>query len=246
MSTSSLWRGLNAGAQAQMQIRDYTVATLAQRLESSGVQVGELSGGPTVELRESWIPGVEIFPRTIWQQQQRGWFGEFARQNDPNSILTKLGLWPRQWATALMFAQSAKGFHIHPPFIPEGEPPEAWFQRVFLAAPVDYSLRPYHREQWDVMFFLQGTCEMFLLDERAGLPRRRMRFVIEGDSRPGRNNAGVVIPAGVAHAIRSVSSADLIMVYGTSTQFVPEHEGRLHCGVETAALPEEWARYFSG
>ena len=84
-----------------------------------------------------------------------------------------------------------------------------------------------------------------LADERAGLPRRVMRFVVEGDDRRGANNAGVVIPAGVAHALRVEGSVDAIMVYGTSTQFDPAFEGRIADGVEKAPLPPEWENYLS-
>lgn len=90
------------------------------------------------------------------------------------------------------------------------------------------------------MFFAQGAAEMLLIDERRGLERRRMRFIVEGDDNRGPNNIGVVIPAGVAHAIRVESSVNLIMVYGTSTKFAPEFEGRIANSVEFAPLPDEW------
>lgn len=246
MTSDPLWHGLTDSARARLTSRDYARPSLAGRLGSSGAEAGELAGGPSAELREAWIPGVEIFHRPVFQQRHRGWFGEFARQNDPNSTLTRIGMWPRQWATALMFANTAKGFHIHPPHVPEGIEPEAWFRRLFVEEPENYALRPYEREQWDAMFFVQGTCEMFLAEERAGLPPRKMRFVIEGDNRPGPGNVGVVIPAGVAHALRCASSQDLIMVYGTSTQFIAENEGRIESSVETPTLPEAWERYFGG
>ncbi|HZJ15918.1 MAG TPA: hypothetical protein VFD27_12775, partial [Chthoniobacteraceae bacterium] len=101
-------------------------------------------------------------------------------------------------------------------------------------------------EQWDVMFFVQGNVEMLLCDERAGLPRRVMRFLLEGDDRRGPNNAGVVIPPGVAHALRVEGSTDAIMVYGTSTQFDPTFEGRIADGVERAPLPGEWEDFLRG
>lgn len=237
-----MWRGLKPEARRQLETRDYQRRPLRERLATSGVEAGEVAGGPAEDLREAWIPGVEVFHRPVYQQRHRGWFAEFARQEDPQSVLCRIGLWPRQWATALMFAGTAKGFHIHPPHIPEGEDPAAWFQRLFTSeAPPP---RPYGLEQWDAMFFVQGICEMFLVDERAGLPRRRMRLLIEGDNRPGPHNAGVVIPAGVAHAVRSAGSEDLIMVYGTSTQFVPASEGRLLSGIENPGVPADWARYF--
>lgn len=142
-----------------------------------------------------------------------------------------------------MFANTAKGFHIHPPFIPENEKPEAWFQRLFVEEPENFTRRLYEREQWDVMFFIQGTAEMILVDERAGMPRRVMRFIVEGDNLRGANNVGVVIPPGVAHAIRAADSSDLIMVYGTSTSFNPDFEGRLASKVEDAPLPPEWEQF---
>ena len=47
----------------------------------------------------------------------------------------------------------------------------------------------YDDEQWDVMFFLQGRVEIILCDIRAGLPRRVMRFFIDGDNHRSHNNA---------------------------------------------------------
>ena len=95
------------------------------------------------------------------------------------------------------------------------------------------------------MFFVQGVAEMILRDVRAGMPTRTMRFFVEGDNHPGANNVGIVVPAGVAHAIRGEGSEDLIMVYGTSTAFRPEFEGRIASDVETAMLPESWQRFLS-
>jgi len=71
-----------------------------------------------------------------------------------------------------------------------------------------------------------------------------MRFLIDGDNIPGPNNVGIVIPAGVAHALRSADSSDLIMVYGTSTRFNPDFEGRIESRVEAAPLPSDWQGYF--
>jgi hypothetical protein len=70
--------------------------------------------------------------------------------------------------------------YLAQPAIPAGTTPEAWFQRLFVEEPENYALRPYDQEQWDMMFFIQGQAEMFLVDERAGMPRRKMRFIIEG------------------------------------------------------------------
>jgi dTDP-4-dehydrorhamnose 3,5-epimerase-like enzyme len=239
---SDLWNGLKPGARAQLGQRDYTQKSLGERLSTTGVEAGELISGRST-LGGVWIPGVELFSRRVYPQRHRGFFGEFARMGE--GVLAEIGMWPRQWATARMFAATAKGFHMHPPFIPDGTTAEAWFQRLFLAEPQAFDQRPYDREQWDVMFFIQGNIEMILVDERAGLPRRIMRFLIEGDDQRGPNNAGVVIPAGVAHALRAEGANDAIMVYGTSTSFRADFEGRIASGVESAPLPPEWASYLA-
>jgi dTDP-4-dehydrorhamnose 3,5-epimerase-like enzyme len=142
-----------------------------------------------------------------------------------------------------MFASTAKGFHVHPPSVPEGSAATDWLHRLFVDEPENYSLRRYDDEQWDVMFFLQGRVEMILCDIRAGLPRRVMRFFVDGDNHRGNNNVGVVIPAGVAHAIRVEGGEDVIMVYGTSTVFHPEFEGRIASEIENAELPESWQKF---
>ena len=237
---SDLWQALKPGARDQLAQRDYSQKSLAQRLATTGVEAGEIIGKRS-DLAEAWIPGVEVFSRKIYPQRHRGFFGEFARMGE--GMLGEIGLWPRQWATARMFASTAKGFHIHPPHIPADTTAEAWFQRLFVGEPSNFQLRPYEHEQWDAMFFVAGNVEMILVDERAGLPRRVMRFLIEGDDQRGPNNAGLVIPAGVAHALRAEGSRDVIMVYGTSTAFRPDFEGRIAAGVESAPLPEEWQKY---
>tara|TARA_R110002096_G_scaffold24760_32_gene78097 strand:+ start:15168 stop:15911 length:744 start_codon:yes stop_codon:yes gene_type:complete len=236
----TLWRALSDDARKSLESRSYAKKDVATALGTSGVDASQLLDNS--ELGDVWIPGVEIFSRRVFQQRHRGYFAEFSRKTDGR--LNEIGMWPQQWATALMFANTAKGFHIHPPHIPEGEEPAAWFQKLFVENPDDYSARPYDKEQWDAMFFIRGICEMFLIDERDGMPRRKMRFFIEGDQMPGANNVGVVIPSGVAHALRVASSEDLIMVYGTSTTFVPEFEGRIESGVEQDNMPEDWRRYW--
>jgi len=145
-----------------------------------------------------------------------------------------------------MFAGTAKGFHIHPPSIPADQDPAEWHQKLFPSATesTNYADRPYGEEQWDAMFFVQGMIEFLLLDERAGMPRKAMRFMIDGDNYPGKNNIGLVIPSGVAHALRCASSEDVIMVYGTSTTFNPPFEGRLYSDIENCPLPDDWDRYF--
>jgi dTDP-4-dehydrorhamnose 3,5-epimerase-like enzyme len=86
---------------------------------------------------------------------------------------------------------------------------------------------------------------MILREARAGMPLRTMRFIVDGDNHRGSNNVGVVIPAGVAHALRVEGSEDVIMVYGTSVSFRPEFEGRIASEVETATLPESWQRFLA-
>lgn len=234
------WKGLRESARARLETRDYSKASLARRLATNGAGGGELIGGRG-ELDDVWIPGVEIFQRKIYQQKGRGYFGELARLNE--GVLHEIGLVPRQWASALMHRDSAKGFHIHPPHVPDGVPAELWFRRLFVDSPKDYAQRPYDKEQWDVMFFLTGICEMVLVDERQGMERRLMRFSISGDSRPGVDNVAVVIPPGVGHALRCIGNEDLIMAYGTSTSFNPDWEGRIASDVENAPLPEDWLNY---
>jgi dTDP-4-dehydrorhamnose 3,5-epimerase-like enzyme len=238
-----LWQGLTAEAQKTLVTRDYTPQSFAERLAGVGIEASKLASADrtTAEWREIWIPGVEIFPRQIHYQRHRGVFGEFVRRDE--GVLGRIGFWPGQWANARMFAQTAKGFHVHPPSIPKGKKPADWMRRLFVDEPENYALRPYGYEQWDVMFFVQGVAEMILRDVRAGLPTRTMRFFIDGDNHPGANNVGIVVPPGIAHAIRVEGSEDLIMVYGTSTSFHPEFEGRIASEIETAALPESWERF---
>jgi dTDP-4-dehydrorhamnose 3,5-epimerase-like enzyme len=238
---TDLWKGITPAARGQLTQRDYRVGSLAERLATTGVEAGELIAADRDTVAGAWIPGVEIFARKIYPQRHRGFFGEFARRDE--GPLAGIGFWPDQWATARMFANTGKGFHIHPPFIPEGENPLEWFKRLFVREADNFALRPYDREQWDVMFFIQGVAEMLLVDERAGMERRVMRFIIEGDDHRGPNNAGIVIPPGVAHALRAEGSTDVIMVYGTSTKFNPDAEGRIASSLESAPLPAEWARY---
>jgi dTDP-4-dehydrorhamnose 3,5-epimerase-like enzyme len=238
-----LWQGLSAEAQKALVMRDYTPQSFADRLAGAGIEAGKLASADraTAENRQVWIPGVEVFPRQIHHQRHRGVFGEFVRRDD--GVLKRIGFWPGQWANARMFAQTAKGFHVHPPRIREGIQPEDWMRRLFIEEPENYALRRYADEQWDVMFFVQGVAEMILRDVRAGMPPRTMRFFVDGDNHPGANNVGIVVPPGVAHAIRVEGSEDVIMVYGTSTSFHPEFEGRIASEIETAQLPESWERF---
>jgi dTDP-4-dehydrorhamnose 3,5-epimerase-like enzyme len=241
-NTNERWKGVRPAARARLETRDYSNDTVVRRLATSGLGVGGVMKARE-ELADAWIPGVEVFPRRVFQQKGRGYFSELTRLNE--GVLDRIGLAPKQWASALMHRDSAKGFHIHPPHIPEGVEPAQWFRDLYVDSTGDFLRRPYDREQWDVMFFLTGLCEMILVDEREGLTRRVMRFTISGDSKPGDDNAAVVIPPGVGHALRSIGTEDLIMVYGTSTTFNPDWEGRIGSGIENSALPEDWSDYLA-
>lgn len=239
----NLWQGIDEDARGALRTRDYRTASFAQELSQRGVDASELVAADRKqrEVKEAWIPGVEIFPRKVHPQRYRGLFGEFVRRDE--GILAQIGLWPKQWAAARMFAGTAKGFHVHPPSVPEDGDATNWLRRLYIKEPEDYSLRPYEREQWDVMFFLQGRAEIILYDIRAGLPRRTMRFFVDGDNHRSNNNVGVVIPPGVAHAIRAEGTEDMITVYGTTMAFHPEFEGRIASEIEAAQLPEEWQQF---
>ena len=127
------------------------------------------------EIGDAWIPGVEIFPRRdlsaaaprllrrIRARRAKACSGRSAsgRSNGP----------PRASSPARPKASTFTR-RTSPP----APTPEAWFRRLFIDEPANYALRPYDREQWDAMFFLQGNVEMILVDERAGLPRRRHAF----------------------------------------------------------------------
>ena len=237
-----LWQGLSAEGQAALTTRDYAKGDLTKQVSEIGIEAGKLDRNAR-EMGEVWIPGVEIFSRIIYPQRHRGSFGEFARRDE--GIVKKIGFWPKQWAAARMFAQTAKGFHVHPPFVPNESKPEEWFQKVFVNEPENFSLRHYDDEQWDMMFFVQGVAEMILRDLRAGMPTRTMRLFIDGDNHRSANNVGLIIPPGVAHAIRAEGSEDVIMVYGTSVSFRSEFEGRIASEVETAALPDSWQKFLA-
>ncbi len=220
----NLWQGIDVGAQKALNTRNYRTASFAQELSERGVDASELAAADRNkrEIKKAWIPGVEIFSRKIHAQRHRGSFGELVRRDE--GILAQIGFWPKQWSAARMFAQTAKGFHVHPPSIPADATVADWLRRLFIDERDNYSLRRYDDEQWDVMFFLQGRAEMILCDR-------------------SNNNVGVVVPPGVAHAIRAEGSEDVIMVYGTSTIFHPEFEGRIASEIETPQLPESWETF---
>lgn len=241
--TSNIWKGLRQSAQSQLATRDYGTREFSSDLSASGVPAGALVAHRD-DLQEVWIPGVEVFPRVVHQQSGRGHFSELARLSE--GPLHEIGLVPRQWSSSLMYQGSSKGFHIHPPYVPPGQSPGDWFQHLYATCGGGHDERRYELEQWDVIFFLTSRCEVFLVDERDGLPRRKMRFTISGDQYPSDDNVGVVIPPGVSHAFLNLGNEDLMMIYGTSTSFQPKWEGRIESAIENASLDSGWARYFEG
>src|SRR6266436_3581827 len=238
-----LWQGIEARAKKALDTRNYRLAGFAQELSERGVEASELAAADRKrnDIKEAWIPGLVLFRSRVHPQRHRGFFGEFVRRDE--GILAQIGFWPKQWSAARMFANTAKGFHVHPPSVPENKLAADWLRRLFVDEPENYSLRSYADEQWDVMFFLQGRVEIILCDIRAGFPKRVMRFFVDGDNHRSDNNVGIVVPPGVAHAIRAEGAEDVIMVYGTSTVFHPEFEGRIASEVESAELPESWQRF---
>src|SRR5215472_13248656 len=131
----NLWQGVDPVVQDALSARDYRTASFAQELAQRGVEAGELVGADRKQrdINEAWIPGVEIFARKVYPQRHRGFFGEFVRRDE--GVLGRIALWPKQWSAARMFAPTAKGFHVHPPSIPEGRSATNWLRRLFMDEP---------------------------------------------------------------------------------------------------------------
>src|ERR1044071_49549 len=132
---TNLWQGIHPAAQNALTSRNYRTGSFAQELALRGVDAGELVAADRNkgEIQEAWIPGVEVFLRSIYPQRHRGFFGEFVRRDE--GILARVGLWPKQWSAARMFASTAKGFHVHPPSIPKDTVATDWLRRLFVEQP---------------------------------------------------------------------------------------------------------------
>src|ERR1041385_6239548 len=107
-----LWIGLNETARRTLAARNYDRGSFADRVNRAGVTAKELvdADRAAAETKQIWIPGVEIFRRNVHPQRHRGLFGELVRKEE--GILATIGLWPKQWSAARMFAPTAKGFHV--------------------------------------------------------------------------------------------------------------------------------------
>src|SRR5207253_2294895 len=123
---NKLWTGLNKTAREGLVPRNYADGSLVQRITGVGVSAAELItlDRDSKDTKQVWIPGVEMFQRKVHHQRHRGLFAEFARKEE--GLLAEIGLWPKQWATARMFPQTTKGFHIHPPAIPKNSSAADW------------------------------------------------------------------------------------------------------------------------
>src|SRR5437016_14380617 len=107
---TNLWTGVSDAARNALTARDYKAGSLAQRIAHSGIDAGELAVADRSrpEIKRVWIPGVEIFSRTIHPQRHLGVFGEFVRSDA--GVLRKTGIWPNRCPAARMFAYGPKGF----------------------------------------------------------------------------------------------------------------------------------------
>src|SRR5256885_14570198 len=78
----NLWQGIDPGARRNLNTRDYRSASFTQELSQRGVDAGELAAANRSqrEIKNAWIPGVEIFARKVYPQRHRGLFGEFVRR----------------------------------------------------------------------------------------------------------------------------------------------------------------------
>ena len=75
-------------------------------------------------------------------------------------------------------------------------------------------------------------------------PAANDAFFIDGDNHRSANNVAVVIPPGVAHAVRVEGLGGCNHGLRTSTPFNPEFEGRIASDVKAAILPESWQRFW--
>jgi hypothetical protein len=83
-SETNLWLGVSEAARNALTPRDYELGSLPQRVAESGISAGELpkADRSRPEIKRAWIPGVEIFSRTIHSQRR---MGELVKPKWPRS-----------------------------------------------------------------------------------------------------------------------------------------------------------------
>ncbi len=108
------WQALDPGVRKALVERDYSAPSLGQRIAEAGIEAGQLAGADRSDpaMAQAWIPGVEVFARTIHPQRHRGVFGEFVRRDE--GPLAKIGLWPQQWADRPDVCPDREGFSYSP------------------------------------------------------------------------------------------------------------------------------------
>jgi hypothetical protein len=111
----NLWKGIDRGARGSLNTRDYRTASFTQELSQRGLDAGELAAANRSqrEIKDAWIPGVEIFARKVYPQRHRGLFGEFVRRDE--GILARIGLWPNNGQLRECFQELPRAFTCIPP-----------------------------------------------------------------------------------------------------------------------------------
>jgi hypothetical protein len=64
MAIQSSWKGLRPQARLRLETRNYASGDLSMRVLGDGIGVMDAISGRD-ELADSWIPGVEVFPRKV-------------------------------------------------------------------------------------------------------------------------------------------------------------------------------------
>jgi hypothetical protein len=69
----NLWKGIDVGARKSLNTRDYRAESFARELSQRGVDASDLAAADRSqrEIKDAWIPGVEIFARKVHAQRHR-------------------------------------------------------------------------------------------------------------------------------------------------------------------------------
>src|SRR5262249_22050134 len=80
----NIWQGIDAAAANAVRTPDYHTASFVQELFGRGLDASQLLAADRSkpEIRDAWIPGIEIFARKIHSQRHRGSFGELVRREE--------------------------------------------------------------------------------------------------------------------------------------------------------------------